>query len=383
MRQALVIFLSLILLSSPGLVDTSRAGERPAARVNDPVFDPGLSDILQKALEQAAREQGADNISASLYISDRCHWQGAAGFTRQDPDVRVTPDTLFAFGSITKTMVAAIVLQLAEEKKLGLDDKLGKWITGYRNIDPAVTVRQLLNHSSGLNDFMGSRRFRSDVRADPDLRFSPEDVLKYVRRPLAPSGEGTHYTNTNYILLGLIVEAVTGNPFEHELEKRITGPLGLSNTSLANLAERKSDPRRWANSLAPPGSMFSAIWTAGALASTSGDVAKWARALFAGNVLQVATRKRMLVFGERQLSDFRIPMGLGVWNLSSNGIVAWGHGGRVEPYLSRMAYLPQFRLSIAYSSTGGRGQAIPGKHLFRAYLANRPGDISVCFESPN
>ena len=380
MRKALVIALSLILLSSSGQDDTCHARELSAARAKSPIFDPKLSKVLQQALEQAARDQGADSVSASLYISDRCYWEGATGVTKQDPSIPVTPDTLYAFGSITKTFVAAIVLQLVEENKLKLNDKLGKWLDDYRNIDPNVTVRQLLNHSSGLNGYMGSRRFRSDVRANPDRILSPEDILKYVRRPIAPPGDGRLYTNTNYILLGLIIEAVTGNPVERELENRITGPLDLNRTSL-----RKSNftPRRWSNSTAPSSAMYSAIWTAGALASTSRDVAKWAQALFAGNVIQAKTLKRMLVFEDRKISRTSIPMGLGVWNLSSRGIVAWGHGGRVRPFLARMAYLPELRLGIAYSSSGGRNQGIPGKFLVRAYIANRPDNISSCFDDPN
>jgi len=380
MRQALVILLTLILLSSSILDDKSHAGDLSAASVKDLVFDSNLSGVLQEALEQAARDQGADSISASLHISDQCYWEGATGVTKQDPSIPVKPDMLFRFGSITKTFVAAIVMQLVEENKLRLDDKLGKWLDDYRNIDPNITVRQLLHHSSGLNGYMGSRRFRSDVRAIPDRIWSPEDILKYVRRPFAPPGDGRRYTNTNYILLGLIIEAVTGNPVERELENRITGPLGLNRTSLpkSNFASG-----RWANSTAPSSSMFSAIWTAGALASTSRDVAKWAHALFAGNFLKATTLKRMLVFEKRQISRFSVPMGLGVWNLSSGEIVAWGHGGRVKPFLSRMAYLPRLKLGIAYSSSGGRGQAIPGKYLVRAYIAYRPDNISLCFDSPN
>ncbi len=92
------------------------------------MFDPKLSDVLQKALEDAARVQGADSISASLYFSDQCHWEGTTGVTEQDPNTPVEPDMLFGFGSITKTFIAAIVLQLAEENKLGLEDTLEHYL---------------------------------------------------------------------------------------------------------------------------------------------------------------------------------------------------------------------------------------------------------------
>ncbi len=99
-----------------------------SSSVEDPVFDSRLSGILQEALEEAARLQKADNISASLYISDQCYWEGASGTTTQDRSAPVRSDMLYGFASITKTFVAAIVLQLVEEKRLGLEDRLEKWL---------------------------------------------------------------------------------------------------------------------------------------------------------------------------------------------------------------------------------------------------------------
>ena len=145
MHRTLFI-LWLILLSSCTAIDDSHA-------VEDTVFNPQLSDALQKALEKVRGILKSDNISASLYISDRCFWEGAAGVTKQDPGVPVDSDMIFGFGSITKTFVASIVLQLVEEKKLGLEDPLGNWLPQYSNIDANLTVRQLLNHGSGLDDF--------------------------------------------------------------------------------------------------------------------------------------------------------------------------------------------------------------------------------------
>jgi len=149
MRQALVILLWLILLSSSVLDDKSHAEDVSASMVKDLVFDPNLSDVLQKALEEAARVQGADSISASLYFSDQCHWEGTTGVTEQDPNIPVESNMLYGFGSIIKTFVAAIVLQLVEENRLGLEDRLEKWLDKYPNIDTNITVHQLLNHTSG------------------------------------------------------------------------------------------------------------------------------------------------------------------------------------------------------------------------------------------
>jgi len=378
MRQALLTLLWLVLLSFPVVDGKSLAGDRPASAVHDPVFDRELSDALQQALEEARLAQGSESLSAGLYISERCQWQGATGVTAQDASTAVDPDTLFAFGSITKTFVAAVVLQLVEENRLALHDRLGKWLKKHPRIDPNITVRQLLNHSSGLGGYMKNKIFRSAVLRDPDRIWSPKEVLTYIASPSAAPGAGTLYTNTNYILLGLIIEAVTGNPVERELEDRIFGPLRLESTFL-----RKGDvaPRRWANSKAPPRSVYSTVWIAGAVVSTPRDIARWGHALFSGGVLKPASLQRVLKFEDRYLGQFRVPMGLGVWDLSLGDTVAWGHGGRLRPFLARMLYLPDLKLSVAYASSGGRGPGIPGQHLGRAFKAHRPDDMSMCFEA--
>ena len=168
MRQALIILWLVPLSFFFVLDDISHAKDVSESRVKGLVFDQKLSVVLQKALEEAARVQGAGSISASLYFWDQCHWEGTTGVTEQDPNIPVEPDMLFGFGSITKTFVAAIVLQLVEENILGLEDRLDKWLDKYPNIDSSITVHQLLNHTSGLYNYIRNKRFRSDFKANLD-----------------------------------------------------------------------------------------------------------------------------------------------------------------------------------------------------------------------
>ena len=134
MRQALFI-LWLIFVPPCAVSDDGHANK-------DPVFNSQLGDALQKELENVREILRSDNISASIYISDRCYWEGAAGVTTQNPEVPVNADMMFGFGSITKTFVAGIVLQLIEESRLSLEDPLGKWLPQYPNIDASITVRE-------------------------------------------------------------------------------------------------------------------------------------------------------------------------------------------------------------------------------------------------
>lgn len=157
-------------------VNHSYAGDRST-------FKPELSLALQSALEQARGTMTKDNVSASLFISDQCYWEGVAGATNQDPNVPVRPDSIYGFGSITKTLVAAITLQLAEEGMLTLDDTLGSLLPNLPGIDGNISVRQLLNHGSGLGDYYGGNRYWNRVLEKPDRVWQPEETLQFERAP--------------------------------------------------------------------------------------------------------------------------------------------------------------------------------------------------------
>ena len=373
MPGILIIFFA-ILLSACVTTDENYESIKP-------VFGPALSQVLQNSLEKSAVIQKADNLSASLYISDRCQWQGTVGFVNQDADRPVSADTLYSFGSITKTFIAAIILQLVEEKKLALDDELGKWLKAYRNIDPELTIRQLLNHGSGLYNFTENEKFWSDVDQDTSRIWSPEDTLEYVKSPPVLGFDPPRYSNTNYILLGLIIEAVTESSLEYELQHRIIRPLKLDNTGFVK-TEFKAG--KWANDSALYQSLYSGVWAAGAIASTAADISRWSHTLYSGNFLQQSSLTSMLTTEVRRLSSTDgMPMGLGVWQIRVDRDLAWGHGGRLGPFFSRTFYLPEYKLSVAHVSSGYevvRPRA-PGNQLVRAYLDHLPDDISVCFDT--
>lgn len=358
-------------MSSCAVFDTARAS-------GDPVFDPQLSNVLQKSLEKAKEILKTDNVSASLYISDRCYWEGAAGVIGQDPGVPVDSDTIYAFGSITKNFVAGIVLQLADEEKLDLDDPLSNWLPKIQNIDPNITVRQLLNHGSGLSGYHNNNRYWAELAANPDRVWQPEETLQYERPPQGVDANPQYYSNTNYILLGLIVEAITGNSLSQELQNRITDPLHLDSTYLP-LHDFK--PGQWADRTMLSISRFSSTWAAGAIASIPRDIAKWTQTLHSGNFLQPATLEAMRITHPRRISGTEIPMGLGVWKLGGEKFVAWGHGGRFKPFLSATYYIPELGISVAHSFIADSGeQILPGNFLIDSYLGNQPPDILACFD---
>ena len=167
---------------------------------------------LERVLSLAVRVTGGTGASAAVIVPERGAWSGASGIS--EPGVPVTPDMLFDVASIGKNYLAALVLQLVQEGKLGLDDPLRKWLPDYENIDGAITVRQLLNHTSGIHDFVEHPQspFRTPFDAiDFGAASSPEEVVStLVGAPYFAPGDGFRYSSTNYVLLRMIVEEATG-----------------------------------------------------------------------------------------------------------------------------------------------------------------------------
>lgn len=371
MRQSLFL-LWLIFLPSGAVSDDGHSRR-------DLVFTLQLDSALQKELENVRAILDSDNISASIYISDKCYWEGVAGFTKQNPEVPVNADMIYGFGSIAKTFVASIVLQLVEENRLNLEDPLGKWLPQYPNIDTGITIRELLNHGSGLDDFYLDKDYEAEVDADLDRVWLPEETLKYVGPPPRVGVAPPKYSNTNYILLGMVIEAATGNSLEIELQYRITRPLQLNST---HLPKQGFDPERWADNTHLSNSRFSSLWAAGAIASTAREIAKWSQVLYSGNFLEDASMKSMLATEPRRIGQLTLPMGLGVWKFEGDSGFAWGHGGLFSPFKSATFYVPKLGISIAYSFswTDSGEQLLPGSHLVQAFVGNRPDDISICLD---
>jgi D-alanyl-D-alanine carboxypeptidase len=266
-------------------------------------------------------------------------WGRAAGVADAESGAPMTSRHRFLIGSVSKTFVAAVVLQLVEEGALALDEEVGPIAEG-------VTLRQLLNHTSGLPDYYADfdsliAPYRADRGYKPDL--TPRGALELVHaRPrLFPPGAGWEYSGGNYLALGLIVEEATGATLREELKRRIAEPLGLEGTDLrdrAGLARAYLQP---GNPVFPDAGeglddvtdieLFG--WGAGEMVSTARDVARFLQALLGGELLTPDLRGELLttVASDWEESD---GYGLGIEEVSSlMGQVpspcgsAWGHLG--------------------------------------------------------
>ena len=198
-----------------------------------------LNEKLQAALDERLRRRDVEGASAAVILPDGTIWQGASGISH--PGVKMNPEMAFAIGSITKNMVAALMLQLAEEGKLSLEDPIGKWLPSYPHVNPAITIRQMLNHTSGLFMFWDNQQLWDDLIRYRTKNFTPEEVLGYLKEPHFHPGEGYHYSNTGYLLAAMIITRATGSTLAAEMRQL----LGAADLRSAACPWRSRIPRTW------------------------------------------------------------------------------------------------------------------------------------------
>jgi D-alanyl-D-alanine carboxypeptidase len=252
------------------------------------------------------------------------------------------PDDAFRIGSITKTFTAVMILQLVDEGRLGLDDPVAKYLPDAPLID-GVTVRQLLNHTSGLPDVVELPSFLPTIFTDPERTWTPEDALGLLdglERDFAP-GSDHAYSNTNFMIAGMILAKVTGLGIAENLRTRITDPLGLAETALG---PDGPEPVTGFSPDLPPDGHTEAVsyhaletWAgaAGGIVSTAEDLTVFFRALSAGEMLSATSMDEMTDF------QGRAGAGLGLWRMRLPTGPGYGHGGHTPGYDSLAVVRPE------------------------------------------
>jgi D-alanyl-D-alanine carboxypeptidase len=315
------------------------------------------AENLQHALDQIRNDYNIVGVSAALVVHGQLVWTGASG--NSFPGAPIASDMYFDIGSAAKNFVAALVLKLSEEGALSLEDPLSRWLPNFVNVDSRVTIRQLLDHTSGIYNFTANQSFWDAVFSNPSRRWLPEEVLSYIGPPDFPPGASWNYSNTNYTLLGMIAQKAAGSSLSAALRRRLLDPLGLTNTFLEaeervpgtivhGWFDRNGDGRYDDISDIDRTSQTTAAWGAGGMVSTAADVARWACALFEGKVLSGASLSQMLAFREVSVPPTPIVgYGLGALRALFSGREYWGHGGNMIGYTAIMLYAPKERVSVA------------------------------------
>ena len=329
-----VLFLILALLIGLAIVAV-------IARANKS-FSPQIRRQLEQAVDDTIKKYTTPGAIVGVWQGNRKAWIYATGLSDIKTKRKMEPDDKFRIASNTKTFIAVVVLQLVDEKKLNLEDRLDKFIPEIPHSDK-ITIRRLLNHTSGIYDFVNDEDFQKVYRNKPLKKWTPQEEIDIIltHKPEFKPGEKWSYSNSNYTLLGVIIEKVTGSKVETEVAKRIIEPLGLSNTSFP---VSPAMPGKYTHgyidnekgvlkdaTLRDP----SCAWTSGAIISDLYDLKRWVEAAARGELLSAAMKREHLRWVPTGIEGFEY--GLGILNV--HGFI--GHNGKILGYKSFMLHSPE------------------------------------------
>jgi CubicO group peptidase (beta-lactamase class C family) len=341
------------------------AGIGAASAQTVDTLDPAVKARIDRIAAQVLELRGIPSASIAVLDHGKLVYTHAYGFARladgPTPAVNATPDMRYSIGSISKQFTAAAILLLQEEKKLSLDDAVGKYIPGLTRGND-VTIRQILSHTSGYQDY-----WPEDYLMTPMMK--PETAQQIIdtwaKKPLDfEPGTQWQYSNTNYVIAGLIVEKVSGETLMDFLGEHIFHPLGMKsvwNSDEAKLTAPDATPYI-RNALGPlrlaPKEGRGWMFAAGELAMTAHDLALWDESLLARSILKPASYEQM--FTEVMLKDGKgSHYGLGVDVGQDNGHRAITHGGEVTGFVAQNSVLIDDAVAVAVLTNhmaGGAGQ---------------------------
>jgi D-alanyl-D-alanine carboxypeptidase len=304
----------------------------------------GSGELPRQHLQQLLDELVATGQPGAIGLAraDEESWRGASGLAILDPARPMRPGLRYKIGSVTKTFTATVVLQLVAERRLRLGDSVERWLPGLVPNGDHITVRQLLQHTSGLFDYTEDPRLAEPYfQGDLDFVWRPRELIALATEhpPLFAPGTSWSYSNTGYVLLGLIIRAVTGSSVQQQLERRIFGPLNLRHTSFPITSPRIVGPHAHGYLLgAGPGGTpldFTGLspswaWATGNMVSTVDDVARFFRALLGGRLLPPRLLRAMQTTVDTGQGS-RYGLGLIALPLPC-GSTAWGGEGGLPGY---------------------------------------------------
>jgi D-alanyl-D-alanine carboxypeptidase len=330
--------LSLLVICLLALVYSASVPAAAASTGKPPAFVAKLKPLLEAQM----KDLEVPGALIDIDMPGQGSWTTALGTSSLATGEPMNVNSYMRVGSITKSFVATAILQYMEQGKIHLADPVSMYLSGVPNGDN-ITLHEVLNMTSGLFNYSEDQGLIQQILANPQRVWTPQELLAvaFQHQPNFPPGEGWHYSNTNYILLGLILEKLSGLPVEKVIQQRIFRPLGLFDTSLSSRNSAAiPDPHPQGYTLVTPTDPFlnatdwnpSWGWAAGSAISTLHDLKIWIRALATGTLLHPATQK------ERLEEIQSVGYGQGIEDLGG-GLI--GHEGNIFGFQSFMGYQPE------------------------------------------
>ncbi|MFD4182687.1 serine hydrolase domain-containing protein [Rhodococcus sp. NPDC058514] len=350
-RRGLFAAAAVTLLVAAGCSDGSTSGssDTGAAPTAAVTIDSGLAQRLDAAIEATMAQTSVPGTIVGVWGPDG-NYVKAFGVADKDTRAPMQTDFYSRIGSLTKTFTATGVLQLVDEGKVGLDDPISKYIDGVPAGDQ-ITIRQLARMQSGLANYSESDAFQKAFFANPRANFTPQQVLGYAFAEPAtfPPGQGFQYCNTNYTLLGLVVEKVSGLSLPDYVQQKILDPLRMERTVFPTTNAFPEPHAQGYTVQTADGKEAAATdwdpswgWAAGAMISTLDDLHTWGPALATGTLLKPETQAQRLETVSIPGHAADIGYGLGIFD-----VAGWiGHNGSLPGYQTVTVYLPEKQTTL-------------------------------------
>jgi D-alanyl-D-alanine carboxypeptidase len=321
-------------------------------------FDPALAAELQRVLDGAVADGYIPGAVLAVSIPGQEPWTGASGIADRNQNTPITPDTRMRIASISKIFTAVTILQLAEEGLIDLDATLSTWFPDLVPTAEQITVRNLLQHTTGLYDFLEDGSYVAQAYQD-GRTFEPQELVAYAARfpsAFAPGAPNSwDYSSTNYVILGMIAEAATGQPFEVLMRERIIAPLGLEGTFFVPQEPISgAQARGYSRTTDQTGVAMSFGYATANIVSTASDIQRFIDALFGGELLTADSLAQMTMFvdGKGQYNMPQLAYGLGLMRNRLPGgtdeqSTVYGHIGGFGGFRSATWHAPASGITIA------------------------------------
>ncbi|KKZ70291.1 beta-lactamase [Streptomyces showdoensis] len=335
-------------LPAAAAADTPAPSSPASSGDEFPQLSPAIAAKLDSAIRGVMTEAQVPGVIVALSAPGKGEYIRSFGIADKATGRQMNPGLYMRIGSETKTFTVTALLELVDQGKVGLDDPIGKYVSGVPNGD-RITLRELAGMRSGLYNYSMDEDFFKALTSDPQRPFTPQELLDYsFKHPVnfAP-GAQFEYCNTNLILLGLVVEKISGVPLHDYIAQHVVRPAGLKHTLFPTGAEFPNPHAHGYTNQTATGQVEDATdwnpswgWAAGAMISDLQDMRTWAKVVATGTLLTAATQAQRLETDSTGISD--TGYGLGIFKVEG-----WiGHNGSLPGYESLTIYLPEEQATL-------------------------------------